>query len=63
MPSLRVGSNRFSTIVQKQANDMLGRLTSPINLWQAQFIQAQTQVETDLVALYKALGGGWQDAA
>ena len=56
MPSLRVGSNRFSTIVQKQANDMLGRLSSPINLWQAQFIQAQTQVETDLVALYKALG-------
>lgn len=30
---------------------------------QAQFVQAQTQVETDLVALYKALGGGWQDAA
>lgn len=29
----------------------------------AQFIQAQTQVETDLVALYKALGGGWQEAA
>lgn len=29
----------------------------------AQFIQAQTQVETDLVALYKALGGGWQPAA
>jgi multidrug efflux system outer membrane protein len=30
---------------------------------QAQFVQAQTQVETDLVALYKALGGGWQSAA
>ncbi len=30
---------------------------------QAQFVQAQTQVETDLVALYKALGGGWQNAA
>lgn len=30
---------------------------------QAQFVQAQTQIETDLVALYKALGGGWQDAA
>ncbi|WP_181885491.1 efflux transporter outer membrane subunit [Trinickia dinghuensis] len=29
----------------------------------AQYVQAQTQVETDLVALYKALGGGWQDAA
>ena len=29
----------------------------------AQFVQAQTQVETDLVALYKALGGGWQEAA
>jgi len=29
----------------------------------AQWVQAQTQVETDLVALYKALGGGWQDAA
>jgi NodT family efflux transporter outer membrane factor (OMF) lipoprotein len=28
-----------------------------------QFVQAQTQVETDLVALYKALGGGWEDAA
>lgn len=27
------------------------------------FVQAQSQVETDLVALYKALGGGWQDAA
>lgn len=30
---------------------------------QAQFVQAQTQVATDLVALYKALGGGWQAAA
>lgn len=30
---------------------------------QAQFVQAQTQVETDVVALYKALGGGWQSAA
>lgn len=30
---------------------------------QAQFVQAQTQVATDLVALYKALGGGWQDGA
>lgn len=29
----------------------------------SQFIQAQTQLETDLVALYKALGGGWQPAA
>jgi len=29
----------------------------------AQFIQAQTQVATDVVSLYKALGGGWQDGA
>jgi outer membrane protein TolC len=29
----------------------------------AQFVQAQTQVETDVVALYKALGGGWEDGA
>jgi NodT family efflux transporter outer membrane factor (OMF) lipoprotein len=29
----------------------------------AQFVQARTQVETDLVALYKALGGGWEDGA
>ena len=28
----------------------------------AQFVQAQTLVETDLVALYKALGGGWEGA-
>jgi NodT family efflux transporter outer membrane factor (OMF) lipoprotein len=28
-----------------------------------QYVQATTQVATDLVALYKALGGGWQDAA
>ncbi|PMS15327.1 RND transporter [Trinickia dabaoshanensis] len=30
---------------------------------QAQFVQAQTQVETDVVALYKALSGGWESAA
>jgi multidrug efflux system outer membrane protein len=31
---------------------------------QQQYAQGTTQVSTDLVALYKALGGGWQaDAA
>ena len=27
-----------------------------------QYVQATTQVSTDLVALYKALGGGWEDS-
>jgi multidrug efflux system outer membrane protein len=28
-----------------------------------QYVQSTVQVTTDLVALYKALGGGWQDNA
>jgi outer membrane protein TolC len=27
-----------------------------------QYVQATTQLSTDLVALYKALGGGWENA-
>ena len=60
-------SQRALTTAQQQYSagltDFLQVLTAERTLLQAQQQQAQstTTVSTDLVALYKALGGGWEN--
>jgi NodT family efflux transporter outer membrane factor (OMF) lipoprotein len=62
-----VESNRRAVSLARQLNtagvvDFLNVLTSEQSLYQAedQLAQSQQTVSTDLVALYKALGGGWE---
>lgn len=42
---------------------MLLTLSRQLSQVQAQFVQAKTQVETYLLALYKAVHAGWQQDA
>ena len=62
-----VESNRQSVALAKQLNeagvvDFLNVLTAQLALYQSedQLAQSEQTVLTDLIALYKALGGGWE---
>jgi outer membrane protein TolC len=50
-------------LYEKGLADFLSVLTSEQDLYSAQnqLASSQTQVAVDLVSLYKALGGGWED--
>jgi multidrug efflux system outer membrane protein len=45
--------------------DFLNVLTAQLNLYTSEnaLVQSSTAVDTDLISLYKALGGGWEQAA
>jgi len=45
--------------------DFLNVLTAQLNLYTTEnsLVQSTSTVDTDLIALYKALGGGWQKNA
>jgi len=62
-----VDANRRAVDLAKQLNtagvvDFLNVLTAQLSLYQSQdqLAQSEQTVSTNLVALYKALGGGWQ---
>lgn len=62
-----VSANRRSVDLSLQLNkagvvDFLNVLTAQLSLYQSQdqLAQSQQTVSTDLIALYKALGGGWE---
>ena len=63
-----VVANRQSVDLAKQLNnagvvDFLNVLTAQLALYQSEDALAQSEqaVSTDLIALYKALGGGWEN--
>jgi multidrug efflux system outer membrane protein len=45
--------------------DFLNVLTAQLNLYTSEtaLVQSSTAVDTDLISLYKALGGGWEQAS